>query len=76
MEDHPAHVTASDGGRHLDGAGGEFGVVVLGQSEARQPAGGQVLDDGQVQLALVGRDLGQVAALLLVDDRGREHPLD
>lgn len=52
MEDHPGHVAASDRGGHLERAGGEGGVVMFAEREPREPTGGQVLDDGQVQLAL------------------------
>ncbi len=42
--------------------------------EAGQPAGGEVLDGGQVERALVGGDLGQVIAPALIDPLGAEVP--
>ena len=64
MEDDAADVAASDRYRHLQCGGGQLGVVVLAQGEPRDPSGGQILGRGQVQLALLGGDLGQVPAPL------------
>ena len=76
VEDHAGDVTAAHGDGHLQRAGGELGVVMLGQAEADDPPRGQVLDGGQVELAFVGGHLGEIAAPLMVDRRRREVPFD
>ena len=69
MEDHAGHIAATRGGGHAQRGLGERSVVMLTQGEARQTPRREVLDGGQVELALVGGDLGEVAAPLLVDSR-------
>lgn len=44
MENDASDVTASHGGGHLDGSGGELGVVMLADGEPRQAPGSEVLD--------------------------------
>jgi len=72
MEDHAGDVAASHGGGHAQGGPGQGGVVVLTEREAGQTPRGEVLDGGQVQLALVGGDLGEVPTPPLVDRLGAE----
>src|SRR6516164_7644258 len=67
MENHPGDVTASDGGGHLQCRDGDRGVVMLRQGEPGDPPRCQVLAVSQVELALVGGHLGQVATPLQVD---------
>ena len=64
VEDHTGDVAASDRGGHLQRGDGERGVVMLRHGEPGDPPRRQVFDVGEVQLALIGRDLGQVAAPL------------
>jgi len=66
MEDRPPDIASSYGGRHVERPGRELGVVVLADGEARYPAAGQVDDAGQVELALCGGYLCEVAAPFLV----------
>jgi hypothetical protein len=75
MEDHSVDVPASHCCGHLDRRDGQLGVVVLAERETREASRTEVLDRGPVQLALVGGDLGQVPAPLLVDLLGIEVPL-
>jgi hypothetical protein len=76
VEDDAGDLAAAHGHRHLQRPGGHLGVVMHRQPEAGDPAGGQVLDGGQVQLAFICGHLGQIAAPLLVDRRRREVPFD
>jgi len=62
VEHHPGHGAAADGGGHLQRRDGQVGVVVLTDRVAQRPAAEQVLDRGQIELALVGGDLSQVTA--------------
>jgi hypothetical protein len=76
MEDHPGHVAVAHGGCHAQRGLGQRGVVVLADREAGQPPRGEVLDDGEIQLAFVGGDIGQITTPLLVDLLGGEVPAD
>src|SRR5215203_5538277 len=74
MEDHlgdrlPA---AADRDRHLQRRARQVDVMVLIQGEPHDPAGADVEDTVQVQLALIGRDLGAVTEPHLVDRRRAE----
>ncbi len=76
VEDDPVHVASPNGSGHDQGPGGQLGVVMGADGEADEATGGQVLDGGQVELALLGGDLGQVPAPLLVDLGGAEVPFE
>jgi hypothetical protein len=76
VEDGAADITTAHRHRHLDGAGGELGVVMLRQPEADDASRRQVLDGRHLELALVDGDLGPVTAPLPVDGRRREVPFD
>ena len=76
VEDGAGDVAAAHRHSHLQGGGGELGVVMLRQPEADDPSDGEVLDGGQVQLAFVGGHLGEITTPLTVDRRRREVPLD
>jgi len=49
---------------------GQFGAQVIGHGVAGDPAGGDVDDGGQVEPALAGGDVGDVAALAGVQPAG------
>jgi hypothetical protein len=76
MEDDAVDVATAHGDNHLQCVGGHLGVVMLRQSEPDDPFRGQVLDVGEIELAFVGRHLGQVPAPLAIDRRRREVPFD
>ena len=71
MEDHPVDHSASGlhRGSHLDYVAGQFGTRMLRRRAGQQLAGEQIQDSSQVELALVGRDLGHVATSILVRRR-------
>ena len=69
VEDHPGCGRAGGDGVG-QGVGDQVGAQVVGQGPADDPAGGEVDDGGQVQPALPGRDVGDVAAPAGVDRRG------
>jgi hypothetical protein len=75
VKDDPGHVTAVHRHGHLQGAASELGVVMFANGETHQPPRAQVLDGGQVQLALVGGDLGQITTPLLVEPLGGKVPV-
>jgi hypothetical protein len=60
VQDHPGDLAAAHRHRHREGAGGQLGVVVLGQGEPDHPPGEDVQHRGQMQPALPGFDLGSV----------------
>jgi hypothetical protein len=67
MEDHSGHVAAAHGDGHVDRRGGELGVRVgVGEGEAEHAPAEQILTGRQEHRALVGVDLFEVAAPLLV----------
>ena len=70
VEDHAGDVAAADRGGHAQRRLGQRRVVVLAQREAGQTPRREVLDGGQVELAFVGGDLGQVPTPALVDRLG------
>src|SRR5215213_11846802 len=74
MEDHLGDrlSAAADGDRHLQRRAGQVDVMVLIQGEPHDPAGANVEDTVQVQLALIGWDLGAVTEPHLVDCRRAE----
>jgi len=78
MQDHPGDrlPAAADGHGHRQRAVRQLGVVVVGQGEPHDPPRSHVQHRGQVQLALVGDDLGAVAVPLLVHRAGREVAAD
>ena len=67
VEDHAGDVAAAHRGGHAQRRLGQRRVVMLAHGEARQPPRRQVQHGGQVELALVGGDLGQVPAPALID---------
>ena len=76
VEDDPGDAAAADGGGHPQRGHRELGVVPVAHREAEQPAGEQVLHRGQIQLALAGRDLGQIPAPLEIGFGRGEVPAD
>jgi hypothetical protein len=60
VEHHAGDLAAADRDRHTQRRLGQLGVVVLAEGEPDNPPRVQVLDRGQIQLALVVGDLGQV----------------
>jgi hypothetical protein len=63
MEDHPSHpvLPAARGDSHFDGLTSEFGIRMATGGVAEQPTGEQVGRRREIELALIGRDLGHVA---------------
>ena len=76
VHDHPGHVPAAHRHRHDQRGVGQLRVMMLGQGEPEHPAGGRVQHRREVQLALIGVDIGAVAVPLLVDLGRGEVPLD
>jgi hypothetical protein len=69
VEHHPRRgITGGD--RVGQRVAGQLGAQMLGQGEADHPAGGDVDHGGQVQPALPGRDVGDVATPAGVDRGG------
>ena len=76
VKDHPVDVAATYGCGHHQRSPSDCGVVVLGHGEPGQAPGSEVQHDRQVQLALVGGDLGQVSTPALINRPGREVTAD
>ena len=53
-------MTAAHCHRHGQSAVGQGGVVALAEGKAQHPAGGNIQDRDQVQLAFTGRNLGSI----------------
>jgi hypothetical protein len=62
VEDHAVDVPTAGGHRRLQGVGDEGGAHVLGEGPADHPPREQVDDGGQIQPALTGAQVGDVAA--------------
>ena len=78
MQDHAVDglLAAAHRDRHRQRGIGQLGVVVLAQGEADDPPRAHVQHAVQVQLALVGDDLGAVGVPLSVQLLGGEVPAD
>src|SRR3954447_6220102 len=78
MHDHPADgvLAAPDRDRHLQGRSGQVGVVMLTQTEPDDPPRAHVQHRVQVELALVGGNLGAVPVPLVVEPVCAEVPAD
>src|SRR5215207_8655690 len=78
MEDHVLDrvATATRRGGDLDRVGGQLGVRVLADRAGQQPPRVQVDHRGQVELALAGWDLSDVAAPLEVRRGCGEVPVE
>ncbi len=61
VHDHAAHVAAAGGRGHVQGRDDQVGVMTGGHRVAEKATGEQVDDRRQVQLALAGFDLGEIA---------------
>ncbi|MDR7303603.1 hypothetical protein JOF55_003784 [Haloactinomyces albus] len=74
VEDDSGDVTTASGYRGVQAVGDEAGAQVAGHGIAQHPARAGIEDGGQVQPALVGGDVGDVAGPALVRDPGCEVP--
>lgn len=62
MEDHAADVASAGGRGHVEGGDDQVGVVAGTRRVAKQAAGEEADDRGQVELSLTGDDLDHVPA--------------
>ena len=78
MHDHLADggLAAADRDRHPQRRGRQVGVVVLAQPEPDDAPRPHVEDRVEVELALIGGDLGAIAVPLVVEPIGGEGPAD
>ena len=74
VEHHAVDVAAAHRGGHAQRRPRHRGVVVLTEREARHAPRREIQHGGEVELALVGGDLGQVPAPALIDRVGVEVP--
>jgi hypothetical protein len=78
VHDHLADVVlaAADRDRHPQRSGGQVGVVVLTDPESDDAPRAHVQYGVQIELSLVGGDLGAIAVPLVVEPIGAEVPAD
>jgi hypothetical protein len=76
VKDHPFDAAAAGDGGHVQCCDDQPGVVMGAHRVAEDPTRVQVDDRGQVELALVGADLGHITTPGDIRRRRGEHPLD
>ena len=77
MKDHTPNVSTPDGDGHVHRGLGQFGGGIgVAESEPEDPPGEQVLDRSQVDGTLLGVDLFEIAAPLLIRPRSCEIAAD
>src|SRR6266480_5672061 len=76
VEHHPGRPAAAHRHRHRQRAVGQLGGVAPRQGEPEHPPGAHVQHRDEVQLALIGSDLGPVTKPLLIDLLRGEVPVN